>query len=125
IVMNLASNVINNIDGQFRQNRSGRLAFAEERDDEEAVEMMNLARKAVRRYNESEVIEADQFKEHVLSGAAGFASTIRWDPRLQRHEIRDAEVDQTKFFYNLDVFDRRMTGLRLVGELHDVPLPKI
>ena len=122
IVMNLVGNVVNNIDGQFRQNRSGRLAYAVESEDQETIGMMNLARRAARRYNQSETIEADEFREHILSGAAGFKSTIGWDERLQRHEVMDRAIDQTKFFYNLDIQDRRFTGLRLIGELHDISL---
>ena len=38
IIMNIVANTVNNIDGQFRQNKSGRLAFAVESEDNGAVE---------------------------------------------------------------------------------------
>ena len=125
LAMNLIANIISNIDGQFRQNQSGRLAFAVEGADEESVQMMNLARRAVRRYNQSPVIEADGFKEHILSGASGFKSTVAWDQRLQRYEVKDADVDQTRLFFNLDIRDRRFDGLRLIGEIHDASVAEV
>ena len=123
--MNLISNVVNNVEGQFRQNKSERQAFAVERKDEEATRMMNLARRAMRRYNGSEVIEADQFKEHILSGASCFKSTYQHDPRLQRYEVKDAEADQARLFYNMDIHDRRFRGLRIIGEIHDVTIHEL
>lgn len=125
LVMNLTATVINNISGQFRQNKSERLAFAVEAKDEEAVMAMNEARRAVRRFNESHIIEADQFLEHILSGSSGFKSSWQWSERLGRHEVVDHEIDQTRFFFNTDIADRRFKGLRIIGELHDLPLSEI
>jgi len=125
VVMNLAGNIINNVEGQFRQNKSGRLAYAVEADDSDAVEMINLARRAVRRYNDSEMIEADNFREHVSAGAAAFKSTIVWDARLNRHEVKDSVVDVMRLFFNRDIKDRRFNGLRIIGEIHDVPIEDV
>lgn len=120
VVMNLIAPLIANVEGQFRQNQSQRLAFAVERKDEKATRMLNVAREGIRRRNQSRIIESDQFLEHLLSGASSFKSTFEFDPRTGRSEVVDYEVDQHRLFYNLDVHDRRLKGLRCIGELHDV-----
>lgn len=125
MVMNLVANVVNSVQGQFRQNKSDRQAFATERASEEAVRMMNVARRATRRYNDSDMLEADQFTDHILGGASGFKQSWTWHARLNRYEVTDHALDQNRLFYNLDVRDRRLDGLRIVGELHDVPLAEV
>ncbi len=122
VAMNLVQNVVNSVEGQFRQNASDRLAFAVGREDEGAARMINAARHAARRYNDADVLEADQFKEHILSGASGFKQSFEWAPRLNRHEVVEHDLDQFRLFYNLDLADRRMKGLRRIGELHDITL---
>lgn len=120
-VMNHVSAIVRNLKGQFRQNRSERAAFAVRRSDNpEAVEQVNLALRAARRYNQMRIIEPDQFEEHILSGASGFYISIEWDPKLRRNEVSVEQIDQARLFFNLDVRDRRLKGLRRIGLLHDL-----
>lgn len=121
-VMNMVNNLVSNVKGQFRRNRSERSVFSTRKQDPEAVEMLNLKRRAVRRQNRTNVLEADNFEEHILSGSSAFKSVIEWDSRRNREAVRTYQVDQHRLFYNLDVQDRRLTGLRMIGELHDVTM---
>lgn len=119
-VINQMATITRNLKGQWRQNRSDRAAFAVEREDAQATEMINVKRRGTRRYNRAEVVEADQFEEHVMSGASGFKVTIDWDASLSRNEVSIDPIDQTRLFFNLDLEDRRMNNLRIIGELHDM-----
>jgi len=119
-VINQVATATRNLIGQYRQNRSDRAAFAVEDEDSKATEMMNVKRRGTRRWNRAEMLERDQFEEHILSGASGFKVTIDWISRLERNEVEIDPIDQTRIFYNLDLDDRRMKNLRLIGELHDL-----
>jgi hypothetical protein len=119
-VINQVASVARNLKGQYRQNKSERAVFAVDREDSDATEMMNVKRRGTRRYNRADVVEADQFEEHILSGASAFKVTIQWEDDLGRREVEIDPVDQKRLFFNLDLEDRRMKELRLVGELHDL-----
>lgn len=124
-VMNHVGATVRNLKGQYRQNRSERAVYAVSRQDTEATEMMNVALRGVRRYNKMKTVEADQFEEHILSGACAWRVGIQYDSNLNRNEVRVFPVDQTRLFFNLDIRDRRMEDIRIIGELHDLTMPQI
>jgi len=124
-VMNHVGATVRNLKGQYRQNRSERAVYAVSRQDTEATEMMNIALRGVRRYNKSKTVEADQFEEHIISGACAWRVGIEFDSRLNRNEVRIHPVDQSRLFFNLDIRDRRMEDIRVIGELHDLTMPQI
>lgn len=119
-VINQVASVVRNLKGQYRQNQSERAVFAVDEDDPLAVEMMNVKRRGTRRYNRADLVESDQFEEHILSGASCFKVQIGWQPDLNRNEVEIDPVDQTRLFFNMDVEDRRLKNLRLIGQLHDM-----
>lgn len=123
LVVNLIGSQLNQIVGQFRQNKSQRDIFPVQLADGDVVEMMNAARRSMRRENAADELEADQFYTHALAGRSAFRSVIergRAGFGLGRSVVTEYSVHPTRLFYNLDVADRRMNGLRLVGELHDL-----
>ena len=119
-VINQVATVTRNLIGQWRQNQSDRAAFAVEDEDKEATEMINVKRRGTRRYNRADTVERNEFEELIISGACGFKATIEWDSDLERNEVVLDPVDQTRFFFNMDLEDRRMKNLRIIGELHDL-----
>lgn len=125
VVMNMVANILNNLHGSFLTNKSERAAFAVEQADEEDVKALNLARRAMRRQSRSHIIEADNALEHFLSGLSAWRQDIKWSPTENRSFVRDYKVNPTRFFYNLDVEDRRLEGLNVIGQLHDVSRSKI
>lgn len=120
-VFNLVEPVVRQMVGAFRQNKSERDVFPTDGGhDPEAVEMMNAARRAMRREAASAVIEADNYLTHLIGGWSVFRSGIeRAHSGPFSSVVVDDVVHPTRAFYNLDV-DRRMRGLRIVGELLDV-----
>lgn len=125
VALNLTANIINNMHGQFLVNKSDRAVFATSIEGDAEAKALDMALRASRRRNSSHVIEADNAREHFLSGASCFKSVIKWDPKLNRHEVKDARVDQTRLFYNMDIRDRRLDGLNMIGELHDATYHQI
>lgn len=125
ITMNVCAPVINNVMGQFRQGKGERQVYAVSRADEDGTEMLNMARRSFRRKSDSMSREADGFLEWTLSGAAMFRSGFDLDPATGRHEVRDSAVHATRGFYNIDVLDRQMDDLRIVGQIHDTTIDDV
>lgn len=120
-VMNHIQAVVRNLKGQYRLNRSDRAVFAVSGEaDPDIMDQVNLGLRAVRRYNKMHTIEPDQFEEHLLSGASCFYVSLEYDHKLDRNEVYIEPVDQSRLFYNLDLDDRRMNGIRIIGRLMDL-----
>ena len=123
--MNHVSPVIRNLKGQMLQNRSERMAYAENRKDDDASEQMTVALRGARRLNRARVLEADNFEEHLVSGLHAWKVTADWHDRTQREEVFIDQVKPTRFAFNQDILDRRGTGLRRITEIHDVTLDEL
>ena len=125
IKMNHISPVIRNLKGQLLQNESGRMVYAVDREDSEAANQMTVARNAVRRVNDEQQLEADQFEEHLISGMHAYKHSAKYMPHLDRNEVEVDSVDVTRLFFNRDLSDRRMKNLRRIGEMHEVTLDEL
>jgi hypothetical protein len=123
--MNHASPAIRNLIGQYLQNKSERAAYAVDRDDNEAAEMMTIALRAARRANRSRDLEPDQLEEHLISGMNAWKVTVDYRDDLERDEVCIDRVDTNRLMWNQDVEDRRLKGLRRIGEIHEVTLDEI
>jgi len=125
LVMNHIAPTIRNLKGQLLQNRSERMAYAVDKDDQEAANQMSVALRATRRQNQLPILEADQFEEHVLGGLHAWKATGRYVPESDRDEVAVDSVPPYTLFFNSDFGDRRMKGLRRIGEIHEVHLDEL
>jgi hypothetical protein len=123
--MNHIAPVIRHLKGELLQNESDRMAYAVDRDDTQAAEQMTVARRAVRRANREEQLEADQFEEHLLSGMHAWKVSAGYLPKLDRNEVETDVVDVTRLFFNRDVSDRCLKNLRRIGEIHEVTIDEL
>lgn len=124
-VMNKTRPILRNLQGQFLQNRSDRVPFSTDSDDQDAVNMITEALAAVRRECQSRVLDADGVKEHLAAGYSIRKVDVQYVAKKDREEIVDNPVHPNAFFCNRDFGDRRMPGLRLIGELHDLTWEKV
>jgi len=124
-VFNLFSSIVRNLVGQWRQNRSDRHAFAVNAQDDEAVEALNVLWRYVRRRNMSHALEADGFLQHIMAGMCVWKITKEWDPLTDREEVAEYLIPATRIVMNMDVQDRRLTGLRFIAELHDITVDEL
>lgn len=123
--MNHLRPIVRNLKGQLRKNSSDRQAFAVDREDNQAAEIMTKALREARRINMMETVEADQFLEHLLGGKAAFHIGYKYWSKYDRPEVTIRPVNMLRFFYNPDASDRRGHDLRLVGEIHDMDVETI
>jgi hypothetical protein len=119
-VINQVSAIARNLCGQFRENMGETAAFAVEGADPEDIEAVNVALRAVNRLNRIDLVEPDQFHEHLMSGVHAWRVDIAYNPSTNRDEVDIAAVDQYRLFYNLDIKDRRLRDLRIIGQVHDL-----
>lgn len=123
--VNRISPVIRNLKGQFRQSKTSRMAYGVNRDDTDASDMMTEGLNMACRVNQTQETDADAVEESFIGGMYGWKTGYKWNPKLKREEISVDLVDGTRLFYNQDISDRRLTGLRIIGEIHDVPLNEV
>lgn len=123
--MNHLRPIIRNLKGQLRKNSSDRQAFAVDREDSRAANVMTKALREARRINMMDTVEADQFLEHLLGGKAAFHIGYKHWAKYDRPEVTIRAVNMLRFFHNPDANDRRGHDVRLIGELHDMDVESI
>lgn len=118
-VMNRVRPAFRHLKGMFRQSASDVTPFPVDGDNAEATNMIAEACRAVNRENETPILDADGAGEHVMGAFAVRKATEAWDSDADRFRIQDDPVHPSMFFMSRDVADRRLKGLRIIGELHD------
>ncbi|GAB5535298.1 MAG: hypothetical protein Rubg2KO_15470 [Rubricoccaceae bacterium] len=123
-VFNLVEPMLKKVLGDHRQNESQRDAFPVGPADAMLADQVNAARRSMRRTSRSDELEADAYTTHIVAGWAMFRSEIA---RANgpgsgpfKNVVRDHTVHPARAFYNLDVADRRMLNLRMIGETMDL-----
>lgn len=123
--MNHLKPTVRNLKGQLRQNQSDRQAFATNKRDDEAAEMMTQALRQVRRINRLPSMEADSFQEHLIGGKTAFKIGYKYLSKYDRADVFVQRVEPQHLFHNADLSDRRLHDLRLIGQLHTLTLDEI
>lgn len=123
--MNHIKPVVRNLKGQLRQNESDRSAFAVNQRDDEAAEMLTIALRQIRRINQMQALEADNFQEHLIGGKSAFKIGFKHISRYERPDVHIEPVPPYRLFYNTDLKDRRLEDLRIVGMLHDMTMEEL
>ena len=118
-VINQIGAITRNLRGQFTQNTGETAAFAVRGEDNEAVNMINVAMRSIKRHNRLDVLDPDNWYEHIISGAHAWRVDIQYYATLDRDDVHVAKVDNTRLFYNLDIKSRRLDDLRMIGQIHD------
>ena len=125
LVMNHMSPSMRHMLGSFLQNRSGRMAFAEEDDDQDAANQVSAALKGVRRFNKSRMLEMDQLQAHLAAGVVIFRCGASFVPMLDRVEVEYEALHIANMFWSPDFKGRDLSQVQRIGELHEAPLDEI
>lgn len=122
---NQIGTIIRNMIGQFRSNYADPVVFARARSKQEATEMMTAALQAVLDVNEAQELDARNMEEFMISAATGWKINYKWMESLNREDAFMENIDQTRFFHNMNVSDPRLHDLNMVGEIHDMRMDEI
>lgn len=122
---NQVGTIVRNLIGQFRNNYPDPVAFARNRDDAQAGEIMTAALQRVINVNEGDELDARNFEEFMVSAGTGWKISFKWWSELNTNDVFLENIDQTRFFYIADSNDVRNTDVWLCGELHDMRMDDI
>lgn len=123
--MNHIAPVVRNLKGQYLENQSERMAYARDREDNDAAEMMTVALRSVRKNCNAGLVEPDQLEEHIIGGMQVWRIGAAWDSELDRNEVQVESVPPVTVFFNSDIGDRNMRNLRRIGVIHDLTIEDI
>lgn len=119
---NIIRQLIKNLLGQYRNNPTGTIVYAKNRQDAELSEMMSNAIRSVHDVNEIDQVDAFTFLGKVISGLAIQKARYRYIPEKDTEDIYVQPVSPNRIFFNGDIQDPRLTDIRIIGEILDLPL---
>lgn len=122
---NLIGKTVRNLKGQFRTNYPDPVAYGRTRNKAQAGEVMTSALQYVLDTNEANELDALNIEELTLSATFGWKIGYKWQPQLNRKEVKIDNLDMTRFFYNVDSNDIRNEDIKICGELHDVTVDEV
>ncbi len=110
---------VKSVVGQWRNNDIQSIVMSRSRENAEASEIMSNALQYVLQFNQMDELDARNFVEFLLSGAAIWRSCFRWVKERNMNDVFSEMVNPGRIFFNTDLEDFRLTDLRLIGQLID------
>ncbi len=122
---NVIRQLFKNLMGQFVNNPTATMVYSRNREGGEIADMMGNAIRSVHDVNYMNKIGLAMFQEFALSGMVVAKQKYNYIPEKS---IEDIEIDMpnvNRVFFNTDVSDPRLNDIRVIGELHDLPVMDI
>jgi hypothetical protein len=120
IKQNILQPIYNNLKGQFRQSQHKPVVSAREPGYTEESRIMTNGLQGVHELNETEELDAAMLGEFMISGCAFQRVGVRWWPGRMQEDVYVENVSLPFMFWNTEVQDVRMHGLKLIGQIHDM-----
>ncbi len=122
---NIIRQLIKNLQGQYRRNPTRTMVYARDREDAALSEMMTAAIQNVHDTNHLSQLEAALMVEFAICGMAISKQVYRFLPTEDTEDVFIKNVNPDRVFFNGDIEDVRMTDLRVVGEILDMPMADV
>jgi hypothetical protein len=122
IKQNILQPIYNNLRGQFRQSQHRPVVSAREPGYTEESRIMTNSLQGVHELNETEELDAAMLGEFMISGCAFQRIGVRWWSGRNQEDVYVENVTLPFMFWNTEVQDVRMHGLKLIGQIHDMHL---
>jgi hypothetical protein len=120
IKQNVLKPIFNNIKGQFRQSQHKPVVSAREPGHSEESRIMTNSLQGVHELNDTEELDAANLGEFMISGCIVQRLGVRWWSDRCMDDVYVENVSLPFMFWNTDVQDIRMHGLKLIGQIHDM-----
>jgi hypothetical protein len=117
---NILHPIFNNLKGQFRQSQHKPVVSAREPGHTEESKIMTNTLQGVHELNDTEELDAANLGEFMISGCVFQRLSARWWSDRNQEDIYIENVTLPFMFWNTDVQDVRMHGLKLIGQIHDM-----
>lgn len=122
---NVIRQLLRSILGQYRTNRSKTYVKARTQEVNNISDMLTNTLQSAQLNNATQELDARNAEEFFLSGAAISKTTYTWIKERNIEDAFDQNVNPNRIFFNTDISDIRLTDLRLIGEIKDVPIDKV
>lgn len=124
-VQNQVRQLVKNLEGQYRGNPPDSIVLSRDRDEQKVTEMMTNALQYAHQINNTKERDASAFIEFLLSGVPIHKTTFGRVPERDNYDVIVENKTLSRMFFNTDIADIQHRDLRLIGEIHDIPLNKI
>lgn len=122
---NMIAPILNNIEGQLRQNLLRPVCIARDQAESKIGEMMSIAVEYVHDINEMEELDADSMRLLLNGGIVAQRIEFGVNPARNKQDVWVYGVNPSRLFFNSNVEDVRMWNITCVGELFDVTLDEL
>ena len=119
---NLIGKTIRSLIGQFLTNYPDPIVYARNKDNSSGAEKMTSALQACSDKNKLKMIDPREFEEFMISGAFGWKIMYKYWNNLDSEDAFVKQIEQSRFFYNVDSKDIRNFDVSACGELHDITI---
>jgi hypothetical protein len=125
IKQNILQPIFNNLKGQFRQSQHKPVVSAREPGHSEESRIMTNSLQGVHELNETEELDATGLGEFMISGCTIQRVSVRWWTGRKQEDVYVENVTLPHMFWNTEVQDIRMHGLKLIGQIHDMHMQDV
>jgi hypothetical protein len=122
---NMIAPILNNIDGQLRQNLMRPVCVARDQGERKVGEMMSVAIEYVHDINELEELDADSMRMLLNGGMVAQRVEYCINPTKDRRDVWVHSVNPSRLFFNANLEDVRMWDVTCIGEIMDLPLDDV
>jgi hypothetical protein len=122
---NMIAPILNNIDGQLRQNLMRPVCVARDQGESKVGEMMSVAIEYVHDINELEELDADSMRMLLNGGMVAQRVEYGINPTKDRRDVWVHSVNPSRLFFNANLEDVRMWDVTCIGEIMDLPLDDV
>lgn len=117
---NIIRIMVKNILGQFRVNKTKTMVISRTREGASESEMLTNSLNAVHDVNQARELDARELEKFLNSGAAGYRIRFEHFKTRNTEDVKFTPVNLFQMFFNTDINDIRLEGMRLIGMFHDM-----
>ena len=122
---NMIAPILNNVDGQLRQNTMRPICVARDNKETTIGEMMSVAIEYVHDINEIEELDSDSMRMLLNGGMTAQRIEYGINSSKDKRDVWVYAVNPSRLFFNTNLEDVRMWDITCVGELFDMTLNEV
>lgn len=122
---NMIAPILNNVDGQLRQNLMRPVCVVRDQSESKIGEMMSIAIEYVHDINELEEVDSASMRMLLNGGMTAQRIEFGVNPSRNKQDVWVYEVNPSRLFFNTNLEDVRMWDVTCIGELFDIPLEEV
>lgn len=122
---NMIAPILNNVDGQLRQNTMRPICVARDNKESALGEMMSVAIEYVHDINEMEELDSDSMRMLLNGGMTAQRIEYGINSSKDKRDVWIYSVNPSRLFFNTNLEDVRMWDVTCVGELFDMKLDEV